>query len=144
MGDSSNLNKSRGAPLGNQNATVKHGGAGAVKAIQKGTDFRGLAATQEQTVRNELADSGRVYLVEKNAVRLQVAADLYYAATLKAAESGDQARADEYIKTYGWLASAALRAWAQHRGEDKRDDTRAAAQVIEHYRKGGDNGNEHS
>ena len=57
---------------GNQ-AALKHGGAGAVKALQLGLPFKGLAEQVEQVVYDELETQGRMAMVRKNAVRLQTA-----------------------------------------------------------------------
>jgi hypothetical protein len=62
-------------------------------------------------------------MVEKNAVRLQVASELYWNAVQKAAESGDLKKLDHYISRFGWLAGASLRAWAQLRQEERRRPT---------------------
>lgn len=114
----------------------KHGGAGAVKAIRRNTDFRGLAAGHETEVRAELQAEGRASIVERNAIRLQTAADLYFEAVIKAFQDGELDRADSYIRQYGWLAGAALRAWAQLKGEsrEKPEDVQA---VISLYREDG-------
>jgi hypothetical protein len=61
---------------GNQ-AALKHGGAGAVKALQLGLPFEGLAEQVEQVVYDELETQGRIAMVRKNAVRLQTASELY-------------------------------------------------------------------
>jgi hypothetical protein len=102
---------------GNQ-AALKHGGAGAVKALQLGLPFKGLAEQVEQVVYDELETQGRIAMVRKNAVRLQTASELYWAAVSKAAAEGDLKQLHGYVKQFGWLTSAALRAWAQLRTEE--------------------------
>jgi len=102
---------------GNQNG-LKHGGEGAVKAIQHGKPFQGLAAQEEENVAADLEAQGRAAMVEEQATRLHTAARLYWAAVQKAADSGDLQKLDAYIARFGWLASASLRAWEQVRKED--------------------------
>ena len=103
---------------GKQHGLV-HGGEGAVKAIQRGEPFRGLAQREEQTVQADYAEQGRAAMVEENAVRLQTACRLYWNAVQKAADDGDLVKLDSYIARFGWLAGASLRAWAELRKEEK-------------------------
>ena len=100
-----------------QSGYERHGGEAAVKALQRGTPLTGLAVEAERAVRAELEEHGRHELVLRNATRLQAAADLYWTAVAKAAEDRDLEALDRYVKRYGWLASCALRAWAQVRQE---------------------------
>jgi hypothetical protein len=102
----------------NKNA-LKHGGEAAVKAIQHGEAFHGLAATEERTVKADLADQGRAAMVEEQAIRLHTASRLYWNAVQKAADDGDLEKLDRYCARFGWLASSALRAWAEVRKEEK-------------------------
>ena len=97
----------------NQDAKIVHGGAGAVRRIQEGKPFVGLAAQEERQVVADLEDQGRAALVKENAVRLQTAVRLYWGAVQTAADAGDLAALDKYCKRFGWLAGSALRAWAQ-------------------------------
>jgi len=113
-----------------QRAPLKHGGAGAVHAIQQGKPFTGLAAAAEADVYQELAEDGPYSLVEKNAVRLQAACDLYWAAITKAAEDRDLNALDRYISRFGWLAGTSLRAWAQVRQDEKDKDNISAGDVL--------------
>ena len=92
-------------------AAEVHGGEGAIKAIQQGVPFKGLAASEERRVRKELADSGRLELMRQNAIRMQTASNLYWGAVLAAADKGDIAELDARVKRYGWIAGATLRAW---------------------------------
>jgi hypothetical protein len=94
----------------NQNA-VKHGGAGALKRIDQGKEFIGIARDAELAVEKELADLGRSEIVQRNAVRLQAVTDLYYSALIAAAQSGDVDQLTGLVAKYGWLASKALLAW---------------------------------
>jgi len=101
----------------NNEGYLKHGGEGAVKAIQHGTPHTGLAAEAELAVYEELEDQGRYAIVVRNAARVQAAADLYWNAVATAAEDKDLEALDRYIKRYGWLAGVSLRAWAQVKAE---------------------------
>lgn len=100
----------------------EHGGAGAVRSIQQGRPFRGLAAQEEAQVIEDLESLGRVALVKENAVRLQTATRLYWGAVQKAADDGDLKKLDSFIARFGWLAGSALRAWAQVKAEGGDDD----------------------
>jgi hypothetical protein len=123
---------------GNQNA-IKHGGESAVKAIQKGDPFHGLATEIEQAVSAELVNNGAYSMIEKNAVRLQTACELYWGAIMKAAETGDLHSLDHYVARYGWLASVSLRAWAQVRQEQRRKDNLTSEVVLEAVQRGKEN-----
>ena len=72
----------------NRNAT-KHGAEGAIRRISKGQPFKGIALDQEQAVTKHLDSDGLEAIVQENAIRLQTATDLYYAAVLKTAQDGD-------------------------------------------------------
>ena len=106
-----------GAPNSNQNAEIVHGGAGAVKRIQAGKPFVGLAAQEEANVKADLETLGRAELVRENAIRLHTACRLYWGAVQSAADAGDLEKLDSYVARFGWLAGSALRAWAQMRQE---------------------------
>lgn len=114
---------------GNQHA-IKHGGEGAIRRISEGKPFLGLAADTEKTVTADLAEMGIEELVRRDAIRLQTVSDLYYAALLKAAESGDLAAFDRYVARFGWLAGVTLRAWAQVTAGDK-DKAKGGASVVD-------------
>ena len=96
---------------------LRHDGEQALHAISKGEPLRGLAAEAERAVRDELESEGRHALVVRNAIRLQTAADLFWNAVAKAAEDRDLKSLDRYLARFGWLASSALRAWAQVKQE---------------------------
>jgi len=115
---------------GNQNRTV-HGGAAGVKALTRGEEFTGLPALRETEVRNELAEQGRPVIVIRNAVRLQTVADLYFDAAIAAMQAGELQKADGYIKQYGWLAGAALRAWGAVATDEKDAARGGGASVID-------------
>lgn len=117
---------------------AKHGGAGAVRAIQRGEPLHGLAAQAEQDVYQELSESGVYNLIERNAARLQAACDLYWNAVQKAAQENDLKALDRYVSRYGWLAGASLRAWAQVRQEQRQRDPLDAAKILEVVKGGSD------
>jgi hypothetical protein len=119
-----------GAPEGNNNAT-KHGGAGAIKRIEKGMPFIGIAHEAEAQVQAEYMTDGAGALELRNAQRLQAAADLYWGAVSKAAEAGDLQAIDKYIQRYGWLASLALRAWTEMRKKEQSNSGIDAGKVLE-------------
>lgn len=95
-----------------------HGGESAVKSIQRGESFTGLAAQEERTVTADLETRGRREMVREQCIRLHTASRLYWNAVQSAADAGDLAKLDGYIARFGWLAGASLRAWAQLRGEE--------------------------
>ena len=113
--------KRRGAPDGNQNARIVHGGAGAVRRIQEGKPFVGLAAQEEARVKADLESAGRSELVKEAAIRLHTAMRLYWNAVVAAADAGDLKKLDSYCARFGWLAGAALRAWREVREEGRAD-----------------------
>ncbi len=96
----------------NQHAT-KHGGEGALRRMNQGKPFIGLAADEERRVIAEVAAGGYDPLVKRNAISLQTITDLYRDAVFKAAEAGDLAAFDRYVARYGWLSGVTLRALAQ-------------------------------
>lgn len=97
---------------GNQ-AHLVHGGSAAVRDLASGAPFSGLAAQTEIEIRQELADLGTVEMIRREAVRLATATRLYWNAVQAAVDGQDLEQFDRYIRRYGWLASATLRAWAQ-------------------------------
>jgi len=108
---------------------LKHGGEAAVKAIQKGQPMTGPAREAELAVYEELETAGRHSLVRRNAARLQAAADLYWGAISKLMQDVNErggipadvviVKLDKYIKRFGWLAGASLRAWEQVKQDEK-------------------------
>lgn len=122
----------RGAPLGSLNRQ-SHGGASAVKKIQHGTEFTGLAAIEERAVKADLQAGGRAAMVEELAVRLTTASRLYWSAICTTVEqvgndgqlTGEQLQQlTSYSKTFRSLANAAVRAWREHREETGTTDDR--------------------
>ena len=100
------------AKPGNQ-TTLKHGGEGAIKAIQHGTEFTATVKDAENDVRAELESVGSLEMIRKNAIRLQTACDLFWGAVLKAASEGDIPHLNGYLARFGWLAGVSLRAWSE-------------------------------
>ena len=94
----------------NQNG-LQHGGGAARGAISRGTPFTGMAQAREREVIAELAEEGLEEIVERNAIRLQTATDLYYDALIKAANDGNEEKIDSYVRSYGWLAGKTNQAW---------------------------------
>lgn len=132
--------KPEGGPVGNLKAQTHGGGAGIAK-LASGEPFTGLAAEQEKAVRALVGFAGRQTVMFDNAIRLQTVADLYYAAAKKAFDSGDFDKIDAVVKRYGWLSTAALRAWsAVGMEEEKQKGKIIDASVILASLKGGEGG----
>ena len=108
------------AEIDNTNAQ-KHGGGAARQALSTGAPFSGLALARQDEVIAELDAQGVDAIVERNAIRLQTAADLYYDALMKAAQDADAAKFGEYISKFGWLSSKTLLAWAQVKANRKKN-----------------------
>lgn len=103
---------------GNQSA-AKHGGEGAVKAIQRGEELNGLAADELKTVEAIYQFAGRRAIVTENAMRTQAAANLYWNAIQKAAQTGDIDKLDGYVARFGWLVGVVSRLWQAEAAEEK-------------------------
>jgi tRNA U34 5-carboxymethylaminomethyl modifying enzyme MnmG/GidA len=97
---------------GNRTA-LKHGGEAALAELKADKALTGLAAEVEAQVRAELETVGRAEIVTNAAIRLETVARLYWNALQQAAEANDVKRLDTYVKRFGWLQTAALRAWQQ-------------------------------
>jgi hypothetical protein len=81
----------------------------------------------ESLVLKRFDEVGPRGMVEKNALRFEAAAELLWGHMMTSREAFDAG-----LKTWGWLASAAVRAWRDHgaltgKGEDAPD----AARVLE-------------
>jgi hypothetical protein len=124
----------------NQNA-VKHGGAGALRRIQKREPFLGLARVAQGEVEGRLLEAGIEGELMRDAVRLQVVSDLYYEAFTKAMQDQDFSQATTYLKVWGWVHNSAIRAWEATRKHKKPDNGEAEYQkLIDLYRvPGGEN-----
>jgi hypothetical protein len=89
----------------------KHGGEAAVKSLQLGQDFSGLALAAQNDVETRLELHGPAEIARNNAIRSQAATDLYWNAVLKAAQSGDFGKFDGAIARFGWLVGVSSRQW---------------------------------
>ena len=121
----------------NQNA-IKHGGESAVRAIQEGKQFTGLAAAEQERVMSQLAEVGSLGIETDIMTRLVVATNLYWNAVVKAAESGDINSLDRYIQRFGWLGTSSMRAIKQVSDHEKErgSDPIDAQVILDTYRKG--------
>jgi hypothetical protein len=117
------------AEQGNQSA-LKHGGAGATKALEKGQPFQGKAAEAEAMVRADLEAEGRAALLERTAIRAQTAMELYWQAVVSAADKGDTEKLDGFISRFGWLVGVSMRAWEQVRKDNPGKDRRNVIDVL--------------
>lgn len=133
-----------GGPVGNLKAQ-KHGAEGAIKRIQSGQPFTGLAAEAEREVRAQLEITGRISIMFDDAARLQTVANLYFEAMRKAFEEGNFEKIDKVVSRYGWLATAALRAWSAVGLEEEKAKGGAidAATILESL-KGGNDGTDNA
>lgn len=111
----------------------KHGGEGALRSIERGVPFPPgtPAAEREILLRAELERDGVTEVLTRGAIRMEVAADLYYAAVCKAAEGDDLAVLDKFIARFGWLQSSAIRSWVLVKAERASQDTGLLAKAIE-------------
>lgn len=115
--------------------TFSHGGEKGIKQLQRGEPLTDLAAEAEVGVRTELAsDAGLTGIVERDAVRLQSVADLFFAAVVKAAQDGDLANLERYSARFAWLTAAAVRAWLATNDLQKKDGRNNILEML----KGGD------
>lgn len=94
----------------NQNA-VKHGGAGAMNAIQNNRDFTGLAKDALDDVESRIGLNGVQGELVRNASRLQAVSDLYFAAWSKVVQDGDIEKITSFLKVWNWTTNSAQRAW---------------------------------
>lgn len=123
----------------NQSA-YKHGGEGALKRIQEGKPFIGLAAAEQERVESQLSLVGSLGIERNLMTRLVTATNLYWNAIEKAAQEGDLIALDRYIQRFGWLATSSLRALKQVSDHEKEGgNTPIDAQIIlDSYRKEGE------
>lgn len=96
-----------------------HGGEGAIRRLSENRELIGLACEEQEQVELELINEGRLAIVKRGAVRLEAVARLFWRAVEKAASDGDLVRLERYVKRFGWLQSASLRAWREVREEEK-------------------------
>lgn len=115
-------------------ATVKHGGAGALHAIQHDKEFSPLAEAALVEVQALARELGAVGMVRRTTERLQVVSDLYYGAIEKAAQEHDTAQMTKLIQVWGWITNSAARGWLELAKHEKKDDGSAAMAIIDQYR----------
>ena len=116
-------------------SNTKHGGAGALKKIQQGEPFVGLARIAENEVEERLLAGGIEAELLRDAKRLQVVSDLYYEAFLKAMQEREFDQATSYLKVWGWIHNSSIRAWEAARKAKKTDNSGDAyKQLIDLYR----------
>ena len=96
---------------------TKHGGEAAIKRLQHGEQFTGLALQEQAAVMDEYERDGRAAMVERQAIRLETVTRLFWNAVKKAVQDGDLEAMDKYTKRFGWLATSSLRAWDQVKKE---------------------------
>lgn len=117
----------------NQNA-AKHGGAGAIRRLSKGEPFVGLAKAAQDDVLDRIETGSMEGELQRNAVRLQAAADIYWPVFVKTLEEGDIKRATDYLAKFGWLTNSAIRAWQAAVKLKPKDDDSGATEVLATYR----------
>jgi hypothetical protein len=88
-----------------------HGGASARDKLSTGREFTGLARIAQDDVEARLDAGGIEGEIERDSVRTQTVADLYYQAVISAAEAGDNEKMTGYIKVFMWVTNSAVRNW---------------------------------
>ncbi len=114
---------------------LKHGGGAMIRAITYDLPTPVIVRGIENEVKAELAEPGGLEsIIVKQATRLEVAARLYYDAMVKAGQDGDLDAMAAHSRTFGWLAGAALRAWALVR--ESKPSTFDPSKIIDNLVKG--------
>lgn len=111
-----------------------HGGRGAIKRIQEGKPMVGLAKAAQDDVLDRLDAEGVEGELQRNAVRLQVVSDLYFAALTKVLQDGDHDKATEYLSKWGWITNSAVRAWQAAMKLQPKDKDKGVTDVLATYR----------
>ena len=114
--------------------SVNHGGGAARAALSKGAPFTGMANARQDEVIAELENGGLESIVERNAIRLQTAADLYFDALVKAANDGNEEKIDSYVRSFGWLSGKVIVAWEAVKKNRKATQS-ALINVLDDYSK---------
>jgi hypothetical protein len=115
---------------GNTNA-LKHGGEAAVKDLANGEDFHGPAIVAQVEAHELYSEKGADFMLQRGAVRLQAAADLYFDAILIGSQNGASiAVLDGYFGRWGWLQNSALRAWAEVGKHDAKKNAQSLDAVL--------------
>jgi len=115
-------------------AGTVHGGRGAIKRIQEGKPMVGLAKAAQDDVLDRLDAEGVEGELQRNAVRLQVVSDLYFAALTKVLQDGDHDKATEYLSKWGWITNSAIRAWQAAMKLQPKDKDKGVTDVLATYR----------
>lgn len=136
MDDTRNEDQQHSNARPGNTSALQHGGASARKALSTGADFHGPAREAELAVRDELHVNGRLSIVERAAIRLQAAADLYWNALADAGEQNDVKAVNSHAKSFGWLQSKALGAWQQLRQEQANGDDGSIEAALTSARQG--------
>jgi hypothetical protein len=108
-------------------AAVKHGGEAAIKRLQTGEPFDGLARAAYENVLAELGvNLDRLTGIEqvrvKRAARFEAVARLFDVAALAAAAAGDVEAWERYNRRSGWIGSKAFRALGELRADLAEDE----------------------
>lgn len=115
------------------NGTI-HGAAGALKRIRQGKEFVGLAKVAQDSVLDRLEVDGIEGEMMRNAVKLQVTADLYWPVYVKMLEEGDYVRATEYLAKFTYLTAKAQLAWEKAYKMKPMNDNRDYVELLAKYR----------
>ena len=118
---------------GNQN-NLKHGGAAAIKRLQDGKPFTGLAKAAQDDVIERLQDDGPQSFLTLNAIRAQAASELYWPVFVKTLQEGDIDKATGYLAKWGWLNTNASRAWLDVLKMMPPDDDTGITEILAKYR----------
>jgi len=102
-------------------AALRHGGEAAIKRLQHGEPFDGLALEAYQGVLEELGiDLDKLTGVDRvrvrRAARFEAVARLFDGAALAAAAAGDLERWERYQRRSGWIGDKGFRAFGEVRG----------------------------
>lgn len=111
-----------------------HGGRGALKRIERGEEFTGLAKAAQDDVIDRLETDGIEGELRRNAVRFQVVSDLYYAALVKVLQDGDPDKATEYLAKWGWITNSAVRSWHAALKLKPKDKGENVTEILAAYR----------
>ena len=116
-------------------AGTVHGARGALKRIDQGKPMVGLAKAAQDEVLDRLDADGMEGELQRNAVRLQVVSDLYFAALTKVLQDGDHDKATEYLSKWGWITAKTNLAWQAALKLKPKDDRASMTEVLATYRK---------
>lgn len=117
-----------------------YGGMGAIRRLERGQPLTGLAAQAEIEVETQLDAGGIPAILQRNAIRVQAVADLFYGALLTAAQEGKLDKLAEYAQRFAWLSGVALRQWQALGMETKGKSPASVLDVMKSLIKEGENG----